>query len=240
MRWRWVILALVVMLTPIVYVYGRGSWYPYYRAIVGRRTVEDVLDRYGEVACDRLRPRCSEAGLPWPPAQITLIAFKAERRLELWGARSDQTHRLIHVYPIRGCSGGPGPKLTEGDRQVPEGSYVIESLNPNSSWHLSMRLNYPNAFDLARADEDGRSDPGSDIFIHGKSVSVGCLAMGDDAIEELFVLVAAVGTDNARLIITPTDPRARPLIVPDHAPAWTSGLYDSITAEIRPFVSKPD
>ncbi|NJN46820.1 MAG: L,D-transpeptidase family protein [Candidatus Competibacteraceae bacterium] len=92
----------------------------------------------------------------------------------------------IKHYPVLAASGTLGPKLCEGDRQVPEGIYRIKSLNPNSAYHLSLELDYPNAFDLRQAERDGRNNPGSAICIHGKAVSVGCLAMGDTAIEELY------------------------------------------------------
>ena len=72
---------------------------------------------------------------------------------------------------------------------MPEGVYRIVALNPNSSYHLSMKLDYPTEFDLSKARAEGRTRPGSDIFIHGKAVSIGCVAVGDDAIEEIFVLV---------------------------------------------------
>jgi L,D-transpeptidase catalytic domain len=85
---------------------------------------------------------------------------------------------FIHSYSVLVASGHNGPKLREGDRQVPEGFYRITSLNPNSSYHLSIKLNYPNAFDQQHADEEGRDRLGGDIFIHGKAASIGCLAMG--------------------------------------------------------------
>lgn len=88
------------------------------------------------------------------------------------------------------ASGGPGPKLREGDLQVPEGVYRLTAFNPNSSYHLSLRVDYPNAEDRAAEDRavarsDRRTSLGGDIFIHGKAVSIGCLAIGDPGIEEL-------------------------------------------------------
>ena len=80
-------------------------------------------------------------------------------------------------------------KLREGDRQVPEGLYRLIGRNPNSNYHLSMKLDYPNSYDPRHAKREGRSNPGSNIFIHGKSLSVGCLAMSGEAIEAFFVLV---------------------------------------------------
>src|SRR5690606_33287906 len=102
----------------------------------------------------------------------------------------------VHQYPVLAASGQAGPKLREGDRQVPEGFYAIESLHPNSRFHLALRVNYPNQSDRQRAAEDGRTNLGGDIMIHGSNASVGCLAMGDPAAEDLFVLVADVGIQN--------------------------------------------
>ena len=70
-----------------------------------------------------------------------------------------------------------------------------------------MKLNYPNEFDLAHAKIEGRTKPGSNIFIHGKAVSIGCLAMGDKTIEELFILANDVGINNITVVISPLDPR---------------------------------
>ncbi len=92
-------------------------------------------------------------------------------------------------YPILASSGSPGPKRREGDRQVPEGFYCIERFNPESLFHLSLGLNYPNASDRILSD---REKPGSDIFIHGNNVTVGCLPIGDAAIEELYLLALDV------------------------------------------------
>ena len=68
-------------------------------------------------------------------------------------------------YPIRAASGALGPKLREGDRQVPEGVYDIESLNPNSRFHVALRVGYPNAFDRQMAGREGRTALGGDIMI---------------------------------------------------------------------------
>ena len=80
---------------------------------------------------------------------------------------------------------------------MPEGVYAIEAFNSNSRFHLSLKLDYPNAVDRQQAALEGRDQLGGDIFLHGKDVSVGCLAMGDAAIEELFVLVARTGIERA-------------------------------------------
>ncbi|MEM8710828.1 MAG: L,D-transpeptidase family protein [Planctomycetota bacterium] len=119
--------------------------------------------------------------------------------------------------------------MREGDRQVPEGLYGIEYLNPNGRFHLSMKLTYPNEFDQARAEEDGRDDPGTNIFIHGKDRSIGCLAIGDESIEELFVLAATVGKEAVSVVVAPYRPSAsESLKVPKDAPHWTVELYRSL------------
>jgi len=113
----------------------------------------------------RPRPRLS-----YPPREVTFIALKQEKKLELW-ARGSGEFRFIRDYDIQAASGVAGPKLRQGDRQVPEGIYPHRGLNPNSHYHLSMKINTPNEFDLFHAWEEGRADPGSDIFIHGKAAS---------------------------------------------------------------------
>jgi len=176
----------------------------------GGRTVADVLHLYGKRAEERLLPDFRAADVEYPPQRLALLGLKEERSLELW-AESGAGWRLVKRYRIRGVSGRSGPKLFEGDGQIPEGLYEIVALNPNSSFHLSMKINYPNDFDLFHAQTEGRTRPGGNIFIHGDVLSRGCLAMGDSAIEELFVLVARVGLENARVLIAPYDPRRRQL-----------------------------
>jgi murein L,D-transpeptidase YafK len=102
-----------------------------------------------------LCPPFAQAGVVYPPDELTLLGLKAERSLEVW-ALSGDSWSFIKSYPIKGASGNAGPKLREGDRQVPEGIYRIIGLNPNSSYHLSMKLNYPNEFDLQKAKGRGQ------------------------------------------------------------------------------------
>lgn len=196
------------------------------------RSVDDVLASYGDYAVTQLKPYFDEAGVDYPPNDIALIGLKEERKLELWARGNRGKYRFIREYDIKAASGLRGPKLRQGDRQVPEGIYRIVHLNPASNYHLSMKLDYPNDFDKYHADIDGRSRPGNDIFIHGKAVSAGCLAMGDRAIEELFVLVAHVGKENTKVVIAPHDPRVVPLETEATMPEWTNELYQAIEGEI--------
>jgi hypothetical protein len=201
--------------------------------LFGQWTVEDTLQVYGAYATRKLTPYFAKAKVSYPPRQVTFIALKQEKKLELW-ARDSGEFRFIRDYDIKAASGVAGPKLRQGDKQVPEGIYRIEGLNPNSHYHLSMKINYPNEFDLFHAWQEGRTDPGSDIFIHGKAASIGCLAMGDETIEELFVLTAQVGAANVKVVIAPHDPRAYPLKVSfEELPEWTPELYSIISREIK-------
>jgi hypothetical protein len=175
----------------------------------GGFTVADRLTAYGSDARLRMEPAFEHAGVAYPPAAVRLVALKRERVIHVFAGPGPNRLTFISSYPILAASGGPGPKTREGDRQVPEGVYRVESLNPNSLYHLALRVGYPSAEDIEAARAEGR-DPktlGDDIMIHGSSVSIGCLAMGDTAIEELFVLAADVGASNVDVIIAPSDPR---------------------------------
>ncbi|MGR8997935.1 MAG: L,D-transpeptidase family protein [Gammaproteobacteria bacterium] len=199
----------------------------------GQWTVEDILQAYGANVKGKLNYYFAKAKVSYPPREVIFIALKQEKKLELW-ARDSGEFRFIRDYYILAASGAAGPKLRQGDRQVPEGIYRIEGLNPNSHYHLSMKINYPNEFDLFHAWQEGRTDPGSDIFIHGKTASIGCLAMGDEAIEELFVITAQVGAENVKVVIAPHDPRAYPLEAnSEELPEWTPELYSIISREIK-------
>ncbi len=202
------------------------------------RTVEQVHEAIAPTAGLRLRPAFFLAGVAYPPTRFTLLAFKEEKRIDLHAMDAKGKFRFIASYPILAASGEAGPKLQEGDSQVPEGFYRIELLNPNSSFHLSLRVNYPNADDIARAQEEGRdtTNLGSDIMIHGRDVSIGCLAMGDAAIEELFMLAQDTGIEGIDLIIAPCDLRtgAKPEL-PQSAPVWTGALHERLREALNSF-----
>lgn len=199
----------------------------------GQRTVQDIVQIYGAHATNKLKPYFAKAEVDYPPREVTFVALKQEKKLELW-ARGPGEFHFIRDYDIRAASGVSGPKLRQGDKQVPEGIYRIAGLNPNSHYHLSMKINYPNEFDLFHAWKEGRVNPGSDIFIHGRAASIGCLAMGDETIEELFVLTAQVGAENVKVVIAPHDPRTYFLETDtQELPEWTSVLYANISREIK-------
>lgn len=229
---------LIILATLLFYHFGRGIWYPLVVKLTGKKTVAQVIAKHGPITEEQLSSHFLNVGLNYPPEKLALVAFKDTKVLEIWAAKPDSNYQLVKSYPIKAASGELGPKLREGDRQVPEGIYKITAFNPNSSYHLSMKINYPNEFDLKYAEEEGRTEPGTNIFIHGKAVSIGCLAMGDSAIEQLFSLVKATGIKNTSVLISPTDPSKNQLKVPDGSPQWTGLLYENIEQEYTKINSK--
>ncbi len=120
-------------------------------------------------------------------APVYMRVFKESRELELWVESAAGPFKLFKTYPIANYSGTLGPKLKEGDRQAPEGFYFVppSMMNPSSSYHLSFNLGYPNAYDRAH------DRTGSYLMIHGSWVSIGCYAMTDAKIEEIYTLAEA-------------------------------------------------
>jgi murein L,D-transpeptidase YafK len=179
-----------------------------------------------------MSPYFSKSGVTYPPQKLVMVGLKKERTLLVY-ASSGSDLRFIRSYPILGASGKLGPKLREGDMQVPEGIYGIESLNPNSAYHIATRVGYPNDFDREMARVDGRKDLGGNIMIHGGRGSAGCLAMGDEASEELFVLFSDTGIGNVQIILSPVDFRAAALTPGEYTEtAWTESLYKNLAARL--------
>jgi len=148
-------------------------------------------DRFPRVRAARLRaqPGLEElfrkAGLAYPPRRVFLRLFKHEAECELWAAnQANGQLTKIKTYAICAASGDLGPKRREGDGQVPEGFYLISAFNPWSHFHLSLKIDYPNASDRILADH---RHPGGDIFIHGSCVTIGCIPLQDDPIEEVYL-----------------------------------------------------
>lgn len=133
-----------------------------------------------------LRQTFQHKGLPYPPNRIFIRVFKREKELELWASASDtEPYTLAKVYSVCESSGELGPKRREGDGQVPEGFYVLENFNPQSQYHLSLRVSYPNASDRILGP---RGRLGGDIYIHGNCVTIGCVPITDDGIKEVYWL----------------------------------------------------
>ena len=115
---------------------------------------------------------------------ILIRAFKKEAELEIWKQQADGQYTLLKTYPMCRWSGQLGPKVKEGDRQVPEGFYTITpgQMNPNSAYYLSFNVGYPNAYDRAHGYSGGS------IMVHGACSSAGCFSMTDEQIAEIYAI----------------------------------------------------
>ena len=142
-----------------------------------------------EAAAKRVRPSLKTAlhakGLRWG-APVFIRIFKEEKELELW-VDNGKEFKHFKTWPICKYSGALGPKLKEGDGQAPEGFYFVprSRMNPRSRFHLSFNLGYPNTYDRAH------KRIGSALMVHGNCVSIGCYAMTDERIEEIYSLCDA-------------------------------------------------
>ena len=137
---------------------------------------------------DTLKKQFEKANLQWPPKQVYLRSFKYDSQLEVWVRNSSkEVFKLFKTYKVCALSGGMGPKRIEGDYQVPEGFYCINEFRPTSTYHLALGINYPNASDLLLSDS---LKPGNEIYIHGNCITVGCIPLQNDPIEELYLLTS--------------------------------------------------
>lgn len=140
-----------------------------------------------------LRKEFQKKGLAYPARYIFVRSFKLDSEMEIWVKNNaTDTFRLFKSYRVCTLSGKMGPKRKEGDRQVPEGFYYINDFNPNSNYHLSLGLNYPNFSDRILSDP---KKPGGEIYIHGNCITVGCIPLTDEFIDEVYIL--AVNAKNA-------------------------------------------
>lgn len=176
---------------PMMWIVGAGAvaavlcvaavWW-HQRRIPSSDRAEEVRRRVMPRLQAELAPRGLQPGRP-----VFIRIFKESKELELWmQPEADARFQLARAYPVATYgSGRLGPKLAEGDLQAPEGVYEVgaEQLNPRSSYHLAFNIGYPNAYDRAH----GRT--GSFIMVHGSRSSIGCFAMTDPFIEEIYLLV---------------------------------------------------
>jgi murein L,D-transpeptidase YafK len=118
--------------------------------------------------------------------RVFFRVFKHEQKLEIWAKNEpEKSFLLLKTYDIASPTGNLGPKRKQGDMQTPEGFYYIDRFNPISNFHLSLGINYPNKSDMILGE---KGNLGGDIFIHGSTVTVGCMPMTDDKIKEIYIL----------------------------------------------------
>jgi len=197
------------------YTLGRSIWQPAVVKSMGGRTTNEVIESI----------KAKKTYLTALPAgkELMIVVFKSSKLMEVF-----YDHALVMNVPILAASGAAGPKIKEGDCQVPEGIYKIDVLNPNSSYYLSMRISYPNETDRKRSKARGVTEFGGDIYIHGKAASVGCLAIGDDKIEDLYFLANRAGLKKTKVVIAPA-PKVDYEKITDNE---IKQLYQSVYAQI--------
>lgn len=176
-----------------------------YNFIDYQRTIPKITDMLRRKE-DTLRKQFAEKNLAWPAKYMYIRSFKYDSKLEVWvkGTQKEQ-YKLFKTYKVCALAGTLGPKRMEGDYQVPEGFYHINEFNPNSQYHVSLGLNYPNMADRILSDS---MQPGGAIYIHGSCVTVGCIPITNPQIEELYILAAfakSQGQDFIPVHIFPID-----------------------------------
>ncbi|WP_291906204.1 L,D-transpeptidase family protein [Chitinophaga sp. CB10] len=169
-----------------------GSLYAQQSFLENQKMYPKVGEAYRQKE-ELIRKEFEKKGLAYPARYIFIRSFKLDSEMEIWVKNNPQdTFRLFKSYRVCTLSGKMGPKRREGDRQVPEGFYYINDFNPNSNYHLSLGINYPNFSDRILSDP---KRPGSEIYIHGNCITVGCIPLTDEFIDEVYIL--AVNAKNA-------------------------------------------
>lgn len=132
---------------------------------------------------DKAKAELQQMGLSLG-APLYIRIFKLEAEMEVWMQKASGEYALFRTYPICNWSGDVGPKMREGDKQAPEGFYIVtaQQMNPNSDYYLSFNIGFPNAYDRAHGYT------GSYLMVHGGCRSSGCYAITDEAIQELYIL----------------------------------------------------
>jgi len=225
-KWR-IIFYISIALIFIIYSHARPLWHPIKLKLTGQKTLAEVIETLEVPQSVYWEELLKKKKVDLDKSELYLIALKQERQLEVW-LKSELKSTKLCTYPFTGFSGELGPKIIEGDGQIPEGIYKISSLNPNSSYHLSMKIDYPNEYDKAMAKDQNRTNLGSNIFIHGKSVTIGCIPIGDKNIESLFYLVHEIGINRVTALISPQDFRVDKILINHTKEAWIKHKYQKL------------
>lgn len=227
-------LLLVLILMSLILLFRKkiSNWY---HNLKPKYTTEQVVFKHEKKVFNTFQNAFDSAKIDTANFEIALLAFKDTQELELYIKSPKTAYQLIRTYDFTAFSGKIGPKLKNGDKQIPEGIYTMDYLNPNSRYHLSLKVSYPNAFDQEKAKLDNRTDLGSDIMIHGKKVTIGCIPIGDKNIEEVFTLAAKSSNQKFPIIISPTDFRKNSIFPVIEGIDWEKELYSDIQTELKKY-----
>jgi murein L,D-transpeptidase YafK len=155
---------------------------------------ERVKQAFDEKEID-LKTRLLLRGVDSKNFEVYIRAFKLEEVIEVW-ARTNGQGPFIQIanYPFCSTVGRVGPKRQQGDKQIPEGFYSLEEFNPESNFHLSLKVNYPNKADSILGSQ---GNLGGLIYIHGGCETIGCIPITDDKVKELYV-ISVLARDNGQ------------------------------------------
>jgi murein L,D-transpeptidase YafK len=172
---------LILLLASSGIAYAQDSYLPLKRASFRMAGTLGIRE-------DTLQKEFRARGLVWPAKYVFIRSFKYDGQIEVWVKNeAKDKYKLFKTYKVCLQSGSLGPKRIQGDYQVPEGFYYINEFNPNSAYHLALGLNYPNASDKILSDP---VKPGNGIYIHGSCVSVGCIPVTNEDIEEIYIIAS--------------------------------------------------
>ncbi|MBM6500054.1 L,D-transpeptidase family protein [Flavobacterium macrobrachii] len=235
MKLKLIYLLLLIVLFLVLYVL-RNQIIGLFFSSEEKQTIESIVEKYNPKVKASLQNNFAKNNIDSTDFEMGILAFKKEQILELYIRKNETDNwKMLKKYPFTAFSGKIGPKLKNGDKQIPEGIYQMEYLNPNSKYHLSIKVNYPNTFDEEKAKLDGRTDLGGDIMIHGKSVTIGCIPVGDKNIEEIFILATKTKNKHFPIIIAPQDFRTNKTFPEIEAISWEKDLYENIAKELTNF-----
>lgn len=134
---------------------------------------------------ETIKLKLQEKALSLDNFHVLFVAYKDNDELAVYvKKKSEKSYELLTTYKICARSGQLGPKRKSGDGQVPEGFYYVNRFNPQSSFYVSLGLNYPNEADRKKSTA---TNLGGDIFIHGSCVTIGCMPMTDEKIKEIYL-----------------------------------------------------
>lgn len=218
-------------MTLLIVGYGKAIYKMLVNRLAGKETVESIIKKTEPTVLERIGEHLEKASIDGYPEKLIIAAFKEELMLQVY-AMVNGNIKFIKEYPFTATSGGLGPKLKHGDLQIPEGIYGVEYFNPNSKYHLSIKVSYPNEFDRSKSTLGKVSQMGGDIFIHGKNVTVGCIPIGDEAIEEVFFLCQKANKEDIEIIISPRDFRLNASYPEIPEINWEHELYDQIKLKL--------
>lgn len=162
-----------------------------------QKNFERVSDAYSRKE-EYVKMRCRNKEIPEETfGNVFLRVFKKEEIMEIWVQKPDGQYVKFNEFKIYAMSGTLGPKLVQGDCQVPEGYYYIDDFNPVSNYHLSLGVSYPNESDMILNPAPRK---GGDIYIHGGQASAGCMAMSNYYIEDIYICAVKAKTNGQQKI----------------------------------------